>query len=230
MDVEEDALQEVDEPLGARVHHAGPLQHGEQLRGPRQGLLRALEQVRDEGDEVRRRGPHRFPGHVPDHGEDRPLHGALQRGIQGLGAPQERLPELGSRDPLPLLHAVGEAQQEVGEHHSAVSTGSQHRRLGGLPGHHVHRAVLVSAEMIRDRLDREGQVGPRVPVGNWKDVDPVELGPHPLGIRAGCHEGTPEAGAVQIGDLHGGRMSGGPGDGAMKAGRDDPLRTGSRPS
>jgi hypothetical protein len=177
-----------DEALAARVHHAGLAKRGEQLGGAGQGHFALAEHPAHELAHVGgvEGGPLGSLGRAPGHGQD----GAFARLVEGAVQPVVALPDgpghLGSGGHLAVADRLGEAQEEMGEHHARVAPGPEH----GGPGHGLgclaEGRVAQRMEGVGDGAEGQAEIRPGVPVGDREHVEAVELvaaGGYPVGRR-----------------------------------------------
>ena len=97
---EREAARDLDEPRPAGVDDARVAEDVEHLRRARDGVLPTREHGREQ---VARRHaavllPLRFLGHLADHGQHRPLDGALDRAVRGIARAAERAAQTRRRD------------------------------------------------------------------------------------------------------------------------------------
>ena len=185
--------------------------HGHELRRPCERRFAFLEQPAHElGDvrRVRRRALGRR-GRIPGDGED----GALARVVEGCVEPVRAGPQrgrdVGRAGAGPVTERLAEAEEEVGQHHSGVPAGAEHRGARHRAAGVRKRRVAERPEGVGDGAQSEAEVGAGVAVGDRKDVDPVDLvaaGRHPVGGR---EDGAGEPGTVDVGDpdAHAGRVT-----------------------
>jgi hypothetical protein len=69
-------------------------------------------------------------------------------------------------------------------------------------GHGTNGSLSAVLELIRDRLHREVQVGPGVPVGHREHIDAIELLALKLGPMATRRQSPSEPRTIDITDLH----------------------------
>ncbi len=174
-DVQE-RVDEQREPAAARVDDPGLLQHRQQVRGPLDGVTRRGVDLLEHRLEARRpRGPGRLRGlrRGPGDGQDRPLDRAHHRLVRGVGAAPQRRHQVLHRHRVPVGEHLGEAAQDLGEDHPRVAPGAHERPVRDRLAHVVHPVGV--AELGAHRLERQGHVRARVPVGHRVDVEPVQL-------------------------------------------------------
>src|SRR5690606_23619683 len=107
--------------------------------------------------------------------DDRALHWTFERAVDVLDGGCDGACELRGIDSVAALHRIGEAEQEVGQDHSAVAARTENRRLGCLAAHVIEPRVLDSPEVVSDGGRRQGEVRSGVAIRNGKDIDAIEL-------------------------------------------------------
>ena len=95
----------------------------------------------------------------------------------------------------------------MGQHHATVSAGTQYSSLRGPLRHHTNGSLGAALQMIRDRLHREVQVGPRIPVWDWEHIDAIQFRTLQLRPVAARRESPPEPRSIDIADLHSARST-----------------------
>jgi hypothetical protein len=198
----DDALEEIDEPLGPGIDDAGPGEHGELLgsflerspgrfQGPGQklGVIMGPVALRVYGI-----------GPVPDEGD----HGPLDRDQDGPGGIGDRLldgfGEMRGGDPALVAELAADAVDVLGEDEAGVAAGAMKSGLGDGSQGPFHGPG--GDRPAGDGLHGRGQVGARVGVGDGEDVDLVEI---VLVLDDGIppgQEGMIQPRSVEIFDLH----------------------------
>ena len=130
VDEQEHALQHVHETAAAGVHHPRRLEHREQRGRALERLARGVHQPVDAEDEVRGGALLRSVRGVPDDGQNGALDRVVERFVEVVDAPAQRLGEPARVHALASLQVGREAQQEVRQHHPAVAARTQQRRFG----------------------------------------------------------------------------------------------------
>ena len=196
-----DAVEEAHEPFCPGVHHARPLEHGEQVRRPLERRFGALDDATDEHPQVALAdGLVGLGGRVACHREDGALDGLVERTEQALEARADATGEIPGAGAESVADALLEAQQELGEHHARIAASAAHARLGHRRGHVGEGGVPQAAHGLRDGPQRKTQVGAGVAVWHRKDVETVQLlAARGDPVRRG-QQGAAEAGPVHVRD------------------------------
>ena len=228
-----DPLQDVDEALGARVHHAARLEHRQQLRRVGQRLARLDQQPLEQDHEVRVLQPLRLVGDGAHDGDHGPLDRLFQRLVHVLRGAAQHLPELRHAQPRPVADGVGEAQQEVREDHPAVAAGAHDPRVGGGARHaRPARCRCCAAAGRRWSPTVSARLVPVSPSGTGKTLMRFRSARCRCTYSGGRDQRAAQAGAVQVCGIHaetvafGGR--GGQRAAATPGRRDRPVRAGER--
>ena len=177
------------------------LEHREQRGRAIERLARGVHQPIDAEDEVRGGALLRSVRGVPDDGQNGALDRVVERVVEVVDAPAQRLGEPARAHALASLQVGREAQQEVRQHHPAVAARTQQRRFGCIVRDGGNRPVAVAPQAVRDGLHGKAQVGAGVAVGHRKDVDAVQFLPLLAGILAGSDQRPAQARSVQVGDV-----------------------------
>ena len=94
-------------------------------------------------------------------------------------------------------HALAHAAQQLGEDHARIATGAHEGPVAdGLAHLGQTRRRVDALELAHHGLEREGHVGPGVPVGHRVDVQPVDVGlVQPECVAVPPHDGAQVVGA-----------------------------------
>jgi hypothetical protein len=133
-------------------------------------------------------------GHLPDHGEDRPLGRLAHRPVGLIGGAGQRRADQDRIDQLagPAGEFLRGAPDQLGEDHSGIAAGPQQggsrdRGHDLVPADLVDRAALGGAretvEFLHDGSQREHHVVARVAVGHREHVQVIDLLPTRLERR-----------------------------------------------
>jgi hypothetical protein len=179
LDVAHHALEHPDETLASGVHHAGILEDLHQLGGAGQGRLSLLQQAAHESADVASRPSRRLrcSGGFAGDGQNRAFTGIVHGLVEAIGALLDCRCDIECGRGEPFAQGIGEAQQEVREHHAGVASGAEHGRLGHGACGDRKRSVAERFESVGDGAKRQTEIGASVSVGYGKDVDPVYLLP-----------------------------------------------------
>ena len=170
-------------------------------------------------------------GHLASDRQDRALGGVAHGGVGTVGGVRERRADQRRIDQLsrPADELLGGAADQLREDHAGVAARAQERRTRDrlddlLAPDLVDRALLVCAlqavELVQHRAQRERHVVARVPVGDGKHVEVVDL--LTARFQMGERARNSSAEADQIGIRHGNRSISfagpSPGDGQQSDG------------
>jgi hypothetical protein len=180
------------------------LEDGEEFGGPAEGIMSPVQGTAHEVLEIVGGGcgPFRGVGCFTTDREDGSLDGLVECRVQAVGAGAERCRNGGGICAVAISDPFSESQQELGQQHPGVAVGAHHARVGHGPGDHREVRILQRRQRVGDGLQCQREVGPRIAVRHWEDVDPIEFFPpgfHPVSSR---DETAAEAGTVDVDDAH----------------------------
>ncbi len=187
-----EAVEKQQQPGPASVHHPGRPQRGQLLRGPLErpgsGLTGALEHFDKHVGATMAGFPRGLPGFQsgwsgspgggPGDRKDGPFHRVADGGVGAVTGPGESLGHIDRPDGLHRAERPGQAAQDLGQDDTGVAAGTHERAMAETERQalHVERAA-EGVDLLLDRFQRQGHVGPGVAVGHRVDVEAVEGGP-----------------------------------------------------
>ena len=154
------------------VHDAGLLQDRQEFRGALNRIPGFLTRRGQHGVEADR---HRHAGHmlrnVPGHGQHRTFPRFGHGGLRLSGSRRQRLRQHGGIQTPGRCHLRGEAIHELAEDDTGIAPRAGQGSLRG-PGPDGPPGVVRTrtADSLRDRLQRQCQVGAGIAVGDRKHV------------------------------------------------------------
>ena len=127
---------DLEQPCPAGIDDPGLLEHREQVRCAGKRLLTARD---DEGEQLgplepARLGRLRRLGHLPNHGQHRPLDRAANGAVRGVVRRAKCPRDHGLIDRVLLPEDIGEAADDLAEDHARVPARAHQRRAGQLAG------------------------------------------------------------------------------------------------
>ena len=170
-------LEDDEHPVSAGVHNAGLAQHrqhgGSERHGAAGGFAYRLEQSGHVGGVTGFEGS---VGGVAQHRQHRALPRLPDRPVSEVASELQGVCELSRAEVLGVVQPRGESLEELGQYHAAVALCAPESAAGHRGGNLVSRNVLTRGGLRKGVSQRKVHVGAGVPVGNGKDVQPVEEG------------------------------------------------------